>query len=206
MSAVPTWSSTPATSKREVSPPATVARKLVVLTGFYRYCIEVQLLEHSPAVHVRRPKIPSESPRLGLDRAELGAFLVQAGLSGGNDHVLACLLPLTRYGFSAACGADLNDLALAKRQQHPAHRWQGQPPSADPARSENDAGNRQHRRGRTDGPLLARGNGSRLRARVPRRGAFGGYQLPSNGATGSVSQRGRAAHQALGSTPFVSPA
>jgi site-specific recombinase XerD len=61
---------------------ATVALKLVVLTGFYRYCVEEQLLEHSPAVHVRRPKVSQESTRLGLDRTELGAFLVQAGLSG----------------------------------------------------------------------------------------------------------------------------
>jgi hypothetical protein len=73
---------------------ATVALKLVVLTGFYRYCVEEQLLEHSPAVHVRRPKVSQESTRLGLDRTELGAFLVQAGLSGGNDHALACLLAL----------------------------------------------------------------------------------------------------------------
>jgi integrase/recombinase XerD len=63
--------------------PATVALKLVVLTGFYRYCVEEQLLEHSPAVHVRRPKISQESTRLGLARSELGAFLVQAGLAGG---------------------------------------------------------------------------------------------------------------------------
>jgi integrase/recombinase XerD len=73
---------------------ATVALKLVVLTGFYRYCVEEQLLEHSPAVHVRRPKVSQESTRIGLDRNELAAFQVQAGLSGGNDHVLACLLGL----------------------------------------------------------------------------------------------------------------
>ena len=53
--------------------PATVALKLVVLTGFYRYCVEEHLLEHSPAVHVRRPKVSQESTRLGLDRTELGA-------------------------------------------------------------------------------------------------------------------------------------
>lgn len=47
---------------------ATVALKLVVLTGFYRYCVEEQLLEHSPAVHVRRPKVSQESTRIGLDR------------------------------------------------------------------------------------------------------------------------------------------
>jgi len=53
--------------------PATVALKLVVITGFYRYCVEEQLLEHSPAVHVRRPKVSQESTRLGLDRSEFGA-------------------------------------------------------------------------------------------------------------------------------------
>jgi hypothetical protein len=41
---------------------ATVALKLVVLTGFYRYCVEEQLLEHSPAVHVRRPKASRSRP------------------------------------------------------------------------------------------------------------------------------------------------
>jgi transposase-like protein len=42
-----------------------------------------QLVEHAPAVHVRRPKVSQESTRFGLDRTELGTFLVQAGLSGG---------------------------------------------------------------------------------------------------------------------------
>ena len=51
--------------------------------------------------------------RLGLDRNELGAFLVQAGLSGGNDHVLACLLGLNALRVSEARGADLADLAMA---------------------------------------------------------------------------------------------
>ncbi|MFO7962179.1 MAG: tyrosine-type recombinase/integrase [Nitriliruptoraceae bacterium] len=76
-------------------------------------CVEVQLIEHSPAVHVRRPKISQESTRLGLDRTELGAFLVQAGLSGGNDHALACPLALNALRVSEACGAELSDLALA---------------------------------------------------------------------------------------------
>jgi hypothetical protein len=93
--------------------PATIALKLVVITGWYRDCVEEQLLEHSPAVHVRRPKVSQDSTRLGLDRTELGSFLVQAGLSGGNDHVLACLLTLNALRISEACGADLTDLALA---------------------------------------------------------------------------------------------
>ena len=46
---------------------ATIALKLVVLAGFYHYCVEEQLLGHSPAVHVRRPKVSQTSTRIGLD-------------------------------------------------------------------------------------------------------------------------------------------
>jgi hypothetical protein len=41
--------------------PATVALGLVVITGFYRYYTEEQLLEHSLAVQVRRPKVSQET-------------------------------------------------------------------------------------------------------------------------------------------------
>ncbi len=35
---------------------ATVGRRLSTLAGFYRYCEQEQILERSPAAHVRRPK------------------------------------------------------------------------------------------------------------------------------------------------------
>ena len=47
----------------------------------------------------------------GLDRNELGAFLVQAGLSGTCDHALACLLALNGLRVSEALDADIDDLA-----------------------------------------------------------------------------------------------
>jgi integrase/recombinase XerD len=34
---------------------ATVTRRLCTIAGFYRYAVEEDLLEHSPAAHVRRP-------------------------------------------------------------------------------------------------------------------------------------------------------
>jgi len=34
---------------------ATVTRRLCTIAGFYRYSVEEELLEHSPAAHVRRP-------------------------------------------------------------------------------------------------------------------------------------------------------
>jgi site-specific recombinase XerD len=58
---------------------ATVARRLCTVTSFYRYAEEERLLAHSPAVHVRRPRIDYESHATGLDRNEVGALLVAAG-------------------------------------------------------------------------------------------------------------------------------
>ncbi len=80
--------------EQEGKAKATVARRLSTISMFYRFCEQEQLIEHSPAVHVRRPKLSYESNAVGLDRNELGALLVQAGLAGGRDHALLCLLAL----------------------------------------------------------------------------------------------------------------
>jgi hypothetical protein len=42
--------------------------------------VEEELLEHSPAAHVRRPRLDYESHAVALDRNELGSLLVVAGL------------------------------------------------------------------------------------------------------------------------------
>ena len=44
---------------------------------------------------------------LGLDRNELGTFLVQARLSGGRDHALASLLALNGLRISEVLGANM---------------------------------------------------------------------------------------------------
>jgi integrase/recombinase XerD len=60
---------------------ATVARRLCTVVGFYRYAEEEGVIEHSPAVHIRRPRIDYESHVAHFDRNELGALLVTAGRS-----------------------------------------------------------------------------------------------------------------------------
>ena len=87
-----------------------MARRLSTIAGFYRYCVEEHLLEASPAVHVRRPRIDYESKAVGLDRNELSMLLVQAGLAGGRDHALACLLALNGLRISEALNADIEHL------------------------------------------------------------------------------------------------
>jgi site-specific recombinase XerC len=73
---------------------ATVARRLCTIVGFYRYAEEEGVIEHSPGVHIRRPKVDYESHVAHLDRNELGSILVTAGLSSPRDHALASLLAL----------------------------------------------------------------------------------------------------------------
>ena len=59
--------------------------RVSTIVGFYRYAEEEGVIEHSPAVHVRRPRIDYESHVAHLDRNELGAILVPpVGL--GQDH------------------------------------------------------------------------------------------------------------------------
>ena len=47
---------------------ATIGRRLSTVVGFYRYAVIDGYLADSPAEHVRRPKIDTESTTLGLDR------------------------------------------------------------------------------------------------------------------------------------------
>ena len=89
---------------------STVARRLSTLASFYRYCEQEGLVERNPAANVRRPKVDYESRTLGLDRNELGAFLVQAGLGSARDHALASLLALNGLRISEALGADIEAL------------------------------------------------------------------------------------------------
>ena len=73
---------------------ATITRRLCTIAGFYRYAVEEDLLDHSPAAHVRRPRLGYESHAIGLDRNELRAMLVAAGLAAAAEHALISLLAL----------------------------------------------------------------------------------------------------------------
>ena len=83
---------------------ATVARRLCTVAGFYRYAEEEGLVSVSPAVHVRRPRLDYESHAVGLDRNEVGALLVAAGLGAPAEHALISLLALNGLRVSEAIG------------------------------------------------------------------------------------------------------
>ena len=93
---------------------ATVARRLSTVAGFYRYAEEEGLLALSPAVHVRRPRLDYESHAIGLDRNEVGALLVAAGLGPAIEHALISLLALNGLRVSEATGANIEALGLER--------------------------------------------------------------------------------------------
>jgi len=93
---------------------ATITRRLCTIAGFYRYAVEEDLLDHSPAAHVRRPRLDYESHATALDRNELGALLVAAGLGPPAEHALISLLALNGLRVSEATGASIEALGLER--------------------------------------------------------------------------------------------
>jgi integrase/recombinase XerD len=93
---------------------ATISRRLCTIACFYRYAEQEDFIAKSPAVHVRRPKLDYESNATGLDRNEVGAMLVAAGLGDAQNHALISLLALNGLRVSEATGANVEALGLER--------------------------------------------------------------------------------------------
>jgi integrase/recombinase XerD len=152
---------------------ATVTRRLCTIAGFYKYAVEEELLDHSLAAHVRRPRLDYESHATGLDRNEVGALLVAAGLGPAAEHALISLLALNGLRVSEATGADIEHLGLERGHRTLTVTRKGGkvvtiPLAPRTARAIDLAIGE-----RTDGPLFLMGDGRRLdrhgAARIVRR-------------------------------------
>jgi integrase len=71
-------------------------------------------LRAGSAAHVRRPRLDYESHATALDRNELSALLVAAGLGPPAEHALISLLALNGLRVSEATGADIEHLGLER--------------------------------------------------------------------------------------------
>lgn len=80
------------TCEQQGCAPATVARRVSTLAGFFAYAVTEGHLTASPVDRVRRPRGSDDSPRLGLDRTEARAFLSAADASSARDALLARML------------------------------------------------------------------------------------------------------------------
>ena len=142
----PTSKRSAATSRRCGRARATIARRLCTIACFYRYAEQEGLIEHSPAVHVRRPRLDYESHATGLDRNEVGAMLVAAGLGGARDHALICAARPQR---AARLRSDRRRHRAPRpraRPPHPHRPAQGRQDRHDPARATHRPRDRSGRR------------------------------------------------------------
>ena len=66
----------------------------VTIAEFYRYVVEEELLDHSPAAHVRRPGSIASPMRLAWTATSWAPWLVAAGLRTPAEMALISLLAL----------------------------------------------------------------------------------------------------------------
>jgi site-specific recombinase XerD len=91
--------------------PSTVSRRFSVTAGFYRTCALDGVLPHSPAEHVRRPSVPTESPTLGFTHLQFEALLTAARESANPyDFALVAMLGLLGLRIFEPTSADIADL------------------------------------------------------------------------------------------------
>jgi integrase/recombinase XerD len=120
---------------------ATITRRLCTIAGLYRHAVGEELLEHSPAAPIRRPRLNYESHATGLDRNELGA-LVAAGLEPPGEHALISLLAPNRLRVPEATGANIEAPGLGRGHRTPGHCPQGRQDRHDPTGAAHRAGDR----------------------------------------------------------------
>jgi site-specific recombinase XerD len=95
--------------------PSTVSRRVSVVTGFYRTAVIDGELTSSLAEHLRQPRVPPESPTLGLTHLQFEALLTAARTSSNRfDCALVVLLGLRSLPIFEATGPDIGDL----REEH----------------------------------------------------------------------------------------
>jgi integrase/recombinase XerD len=90
--------------------PASVARRISTICGFYRHATSEGYLDRNPGEFVRRPHVPPESTTLGLTYLEFVAFLHTAAGLGPDANALANLLGMLGLRVSEACNVDVDDL------------------------------------------------------------------------------------------------
>jgi integrase/recombinase XerD len=84
------------------------------VAGFYRYAEQEGLLERGRRRPTSADRLDYESHATGLDRNEVGALLVAAGLASASEHALVSLLAVNGLRVSEALGADIESLGLER--------------------------------------------------------------------------------------------
>ena len=94
--------------------PATVAKVMAVLSGFYTYAVGDGVIGRNPVASARRPKVSDASPRRAFSPADVQALLAAPNLAttvGVRDRALLTCLALQGWRISEALALCVEDLA-----------------------------------------------------------------------------------------------
>ena len=102
----------------EKAHPASVARRLSAVASWYEYLVQEEVLDRSPASHVKRPKVdPDHSTTYGLDEQEVRAMIEAAGDMGLRIVAVIVVLVLTGLRVAELVFADIEDLGWDRKQR-----------------------------------------------------------------------------------------
>ncbi len=90
--------------------PATVARQLSAISGFYRWAVTEDVVTRNPVAAIRRPKVGTDTTSTGLDKDELSALIAAAAADGPRSMALVLLLGLNGLRVTEALGVSVTDL------------------------------------------------------------------------------------------------
>lgn len=105
---------TPQSRTGRPSAPATIARRLSAIAGLYQYGVDEEIVDRSPAAHIKRPKVADDSQTTGPDRDGLRALLAVARADGLRSSALISLLALNGLRIDEALARDVGDLDVER--------------------------------------------------------------------------------------------
>ncbi|WP_432498885.1 tyrosine-type recombinase/integrase [Kineococcus auxinigenes] len=134
--------------------PASTARRLAALSGFYGYAVDEGVLARSPVSRVRRPRVGEATVSTGLSREELTALVAAAEADCPRSLAAVLLLGLNGLRVSEVCGARAEDLGTERGHRVLVLTRKGGQRARIPLAPRTAAALEAYLAGRTTGPLL----------------------------------------------------
>lgn len=143
--------------------PPSVARRISAISSWYDYLVHEEVLERSPAAHIKRPKVDSNySPTRGLSKEEAVEMLQTAYESSRRDLVVVSLLLMSGLRCAEAILANVEDLGSERGHETLDVVRKGGAKQRIALAPETRESIEEYLGGRESGPLLITESGGRL--------------------------------------------